>query len=127
MSVGKIDVTETLANVEDLLEKDRTLSAASRAMFQLLVTIIQLLVAKLDLNSSNSSIPPSQDPQRQRGAKSQKQRAQAETRRAKRTSRNDAGTPVDNPDQIENVAVDRRTMSMVTIFEVKGREIRHIN
>ncbi len=59
MSVGKINITQTLAKVEGLLGKDRSISPAARAMFELLVTIIHLLVAKLGLNSSNSSIPPS--------------------------------------------------------------------
>src|SRR5207253_9011111 len=88
---------------------DPSISPAVRAMIELLVTIIQLLVAKLGLNSSNSSIPPSQDPQRQRGAKS----------KAKRHQRKPGGQkghpgatlePVDHPDQIENIAVDRRTI-----------------
>jgi transposase len=109
MSVGKINVTSTLDNVEDLLRKDRSLSPAARAMFELLVTIIQLLVAKLGLNSSNSSIPPSQDQQRQRGAKSKRGGHQ-------RKPGGQKGHPgstlerVDNPDQIENIVVDRRTL-----------------
>ncbi len=109
MSVGQINVTETLRKVDDLLRKDRTISPSARAMFELLVTIIQLLVAKLGLNSSNSSIPPSQDPQRQRGAKSK-----SEGRRRKPGGqKGHPGTtlePVGNPDQIENIAVDRRTI-----------------
>ena len=67
VSVGKINLSETLASVEQRLRSDRSISPAVRAMIELLVTIIQLLVAKLGLNSSNSSIPPSQDPQRKRG------------------------------------------------------------
>jgi len=109
VSVGKINVTETLAKVEDLLRKDRSISPAARAMFELLVTIIQLLVAKLGLNSSNSSIPPSQDPRRQRGAKSRSKGG----KRKPGGQKGHPGTtlePVDNPDQIENIAVDRRTI-----------------
>ena len=109
MSVGKIDVTKTLASVEALLAKDRSISPAVRGMTELLVTIIQLLVAKLGLNSSNSSIPPSQDPRRQRGGK-------PKTKRNKRKPGGQKGhpgttlEPVDDPDQIQPIAVDRRTI-----------------
>lgn len=109
MSVGKIDITQTLANVEELLRKDRSASPAMRAMIQLLATIINLLVGKLGLNSANSSIPPSQDPRRKRGSK----------REAKGTKRKPGGQnghkgttldPVANPDHIEPISIDRRTI-----------------
>ena len=109
MSVGQINMTETLRKVDDLLGKDRTISPSARAMFELLVTIIQLLVAKLGLNSSNSSIPPSQDPQRQRGTKSKS----GGRRRKPGGQKGHPGTtlePVGNPNQIENIGVDRRTI-----------------
>jgi len=109
VSVGKINVTQTLARVEKLLGKDRSLSPAARAMFELLVTIIHLLVAKLGLNSSNSSIPPSQDSRRKRGAK-----PEGNGRKRKPGGQNGhPGTtlqPVDDPDQIEDIAVDRKTI-----------------
>jgi transposase len=124
VSVGKINVTETLAKVENLLGKDRSLSPAARAMFELLVTIIQLLVAKLGLNSSNSSIPPSQDPQRQRGAKSKGNGR----KRKPGGQKGHPGTtlqPVDNPDQIENIAVDRRTIPPGQ-YKNAGYEVRQV-
>lgn len=109
MSVGKINITQTLAKVEDLLRKDRSISPVARAMFKLLVTIIHLLVAKLGLNSSNSSIPPSQDPHRKRESK-----PKAKGRRRKPGGQNGhPGTtlePVEDPDHIEPIAVDRRTI-----------------
>jgi transposase len=109
VSVGKINVIQTLAKVEDLLKKDRSLSPAARAMVELLVTIIQLLVAKLGLNSSNSSIPPSQDSRRKRGAKPNRNGSE-------RKPGGQKGHPgstlaaVDKPDKIEPIAVDRRTI-----------------
>ena len=109
MSVGQIDVAKTLASVEALLAKDRSISPLVRGMMELLVTIIQLLVAKLGLNSSNSSIPPSQDPRRKRGGK-------PKTKPNKRKPGGQKGhpgstlEPVDDPDQIEPIAVDRRTI-----------------
>ena len=124
MSIGKIDVTQTLANVEELLRKDQSASPSVRAMMELLVTIITLLVAKLGLDSSTSSIPPSQDPHRKRGSKL----------KAKGTKRKPGGQnghpgttlePVDDPDQIENIAVDRRTIPPGS-YKSAGYEARQV-
>jgi transposase len=124
VSVGKINITQTFAKVEGLLGKDRSISPAARAMFELLVTIIHLLVAKLGLNSSNSSIPPSQDPHRQRGAK-------LKTKPDKRKPGGQKGhpgttlEPVDDPDQIEPIAVDRRTIPPGQ-YKNAGHEARQV-
>lgn len=56
MSAGKIHITPTLAKVEDLVQKDRSMSPAVRGMIELLVTIIPLLVAKLGLKRSEETV-----------------------------------------------------------------------
>lgn len=123
MTVGKINVTQTLAEVEDLLRNDRSISAAARAMFQLLVTIIDLLVAKLGLNSSNSSIPPSQDPHRNRGAK-----PKSKAKRKPGGQNGHPGTtlePVADPDHVEPISVDRRTIPP-SRYNSAGYEARQV-
>src|SRR3989475_5915473 len=100
------------------------MSSAARAMFELLVTIIHLLVAKLGLNSSNSSVPPSQDPQRKRGAKPNRNGS----KRKPGGQKGHPGStlePVDNPDQIENIAVDRRTIPPGQ-YKSAGHEARQV-
>lgn len=124
MSIGKINVTETLARVEERLRNDASISPAVRSMIELLVTIIQLLVAKLGLNSSNSSIPPSQDPQRRRGAKPTGNRR----KRKPGGQKGHPGTtlePVDDPDHIEHIAVDRRTIPPGR-YHTAGYEARQV-
>jgi transposase len=69
MTISKINVSETLKSVETLLKSDKSSSPQMKAMMQLLVVIINLLLGKLGLNSENSSIPPSKDPNRSRGSK----------------------------------------------------------
>jgi transposase len=109
VSVGKIDVRATLARVEQLLRQDRSISPAVRAMMELLVTIITLLMEKLGLNSSNSGIAPSKDPGRPRGAK-------PKTKKTRRTPGGQKGHPgstlewTAEPDRIEPIAIDRRTL-----------------
>lgn len=109
MSIGKIDVTTALKNAESMLRHDKSASPQMRAMVELLIVVIRLLVGKLGLNSQNSSTPPSQDPKRQRGAK----------QKAKGTKRKPGGQighkgttleKVPNPDRIEVIEIDRRTL-----------------
>jgi hypothetical protein len=67
VSIGRIDVTVTLARVEQLLAGDPSISPAVRAMMELLVTIITLMMEKLGLNSSQQrhrSIERSRPPAR---------------------------------------------------------------
>jgi transposase len=109
MIAGKIDITETLKNVERTLRQDKSISPQVRAMMDLLVVIINLLLEKLGINSKNSSTAPSQDPHRKRGSK----------RKAKGNKRKPGGQNghqgktlqrEQNPDRIEIIEVDRRTL-----------------
>ena len=109
MSIAKIDVTDALKKAERLLRQDRSASPQLRAMFDLLIVIINLLIAKLGLNSTNSSLPPSQDPHRQRGSK---RKAQGQQRKPGGQNGHEGATlqPDPHPDHIEPIAEDRRTI-----------------
>ncbi|MGH7956394.1 MAG: IS66 family transposase, partial [Opitutaceae bacterium] len=109
MSIAKIDVTAALQQAERLLRQDQSLSTQARAMFNLFIVIVNLLVAKLGLNSTNSGIPPSQDPHRERGSK---RKAPGQKRKPGGQNGHDGATLQrdPNPDQIENIPIDRRTI-----------------
>ncbi len=109
MSIGKIDVTAALRNVEVLLRKDKSISPQVRAMMDLLVVVINLLLGKLGLNSANSSTPPSKDPHRQRGSK---RKAKGKKRKPGGQNGHDGSTlqREENPDRFETIEVDRRTI-----------------
>jgi transposase len=109
MTVGKIDITKALKNVKTLMEQDKSASPQLRAMMELLVVIINLLLGKLGLNSKNSSTPPSKDPKRPRGSK----------RKTKGEKRKPGGQfghkgtnlqKVATPDRVETIEIDRRTI-----------------
>ena len=51
MKIKNINIGETLKNAEELLEADKQISSALKAMFKLLITIITLLSGRLSLNS----------------------------------------------------------------------------
>jgi transposase len=109
MSVGKIDITETVKDVERTLREDPSISPQVQTLLKLLVAVINLLLGKLGLNSTNSSTPPSKDPHRKRGSK----------RKAKGSRRKPGGQNghpgarlerEENPDRIEIIEIDRRTI-----------------
>lgn len=109
MTVGKINVTDALKNAETMLRDDKSLSPQMRSMVELLLVIINLLASKLGLNSSNSSKPPSQDPKRPRGSK---QKAAGHKRKPGGQNGHEGTTlkKVPNPDRIEPIEIDRRTL-----------------
>lgn len=116
MTIGKINISAALKNVKNLLREDKTLSTQARAMMELMVTVIYLLVAKLGINSANSSTPPSKDPYRPRGSK----RKTTGEKRKPGGQNGHEGTnlkKIENPDRVEELSVDRRTLP-------KGRYIR---
>jgi len=106
MKIENIDIEATLNKAQHLVREDKQLSSASKSMFEILILIISLLVNRLNLNSSNSSKPPSSDPNRKRNPKSgtgkkpggQKDRVGITLKK------------VDKPDRIKVITIDRRTL-----------------
>ena len=124
MTINKITITETIKQVEDLLRSEKNASPSIQAMLRLLVMVINLLLDKLNLNSTNSSIPPSADPNRKRGSKT----------KTKGEKRKPGGQPghvgtnlkkFDDPDEIETFSVDRRTIPADNYIHV-GYETRQV-
>lgn len=103
MTVGKINISDTLKSVEDRLKSDESLSAEMRALIDVLVLVIQLLLEKLGSNSTNSSIPPSKDQNRK------KKKAGENTKKAGGQEGHKGITleKEKNPDVIRNIEVDR--------------------
>lgn len=106
MKSDKINITETVDSARKLLETDKQISPALRAMFEMLLMIITLLARKLGLNSQNSSKPPSTDPNRQK-----KKRGKGNNKPGGQPGR--VGTnlePVTNPDTIIPINLDKRRL-----------------
>ena len=122
MTIGKINVDETLKSAEALLLEDKTSSPQVRAMLQLLVTLIHLLVAKLGLDSNNSSKPPSMDPNRKRGSKAKKSGKKPGGQNGHEGS---TLGMVDNPDVIKVINLDRSTLPRGKYHHV-GFETRQV-
>lgn len=124
MSSTDINISETLRSVETLLRQDKSVSPQVRAMMDLLVVVIKLLVGKLRVNSRNSSKPPSADPNRKRG--SRRLRSGKKRKPGGQPGHNGSNLkPVKNPDRIEILDVDRRTVPSGNYKQI-GYESRQV-
>ena len=58
------NINNSIEEARALLAQEKNISSALRVSIELILTLVTLIVAKKGLNSKNSSIPPSQDPNR---------------------------------------------------------------
>jgi transposase len=103
MKIEHIDIEATIKKARQLVSDDEQLSAASKSMFEILILLITLLANRLNLNSTNSSKPPSSDPNRKKKPKSK-------TGNKPGGQKGHVGTTlkkVDDPDKIKVINVDR--------------------
>jgi len=107
MKIDSIDIEAAVQKARDAIDKDEQLSASTRSIIEVLIVLISLLAGRLNLNSKNSSKPPSSDPNREK------------TPARKRTGKKPGGqkghpgktlAKVDDPDFIEPIKIDRRTL-----------------
>ena len=107
--MGKINVSHALEQAEHTLREDASLAPQVRALLQLLITVIGLLLDRLGVNSRNSSLPPSRDPNRPRGRRRQ---APGQRRKPGGQPGHAAANlqPDPHPDRIDSIDIDRRTL-----------------
>jgi len=121
VTINNVDIDSTLNKVKVLLKKEKDLSPAVRSMIELLALVITLLVGRLNLNSSNSSKPPSSDPNRKKVRKAQGgKKAGGQKGRVGVTLQK-----VDDPDEIEVIKLDRRKLPPER-YKEKGYESRQV-
>jgi transposase len=103
MTIENIDIEATIEKARVLIREDKQLSSATKSIVEILILIITLLANRLNLNSTNSSKPPSSDPNRRKRPKSK-------TGKKPGGQKGHAGTTlkkVDDPDKVELIKVDR--------------------
>lgn len=121
MKLDKINITETIENARKLLETDKQVSPALKAMFEMLLMIITLFAARLGLNSQNSSKPPSTDPNRKKKKKpNSNNKPGGQPGRIGKTLE-----PVTDPDTIIPIKLDKRRLPKGTYREI-GFESRQV-
>lgn len=106
------------------MQEDKSASPQVRAMLELLVVVINLLLGKLGLNSTNSSIPPSKDLKRDRGSK-KKTKGKKRKPGGQNGHKGSTLKQEENPDKIETLEINRRTIPSGQYTQV-GFETRQV-
>ena len=123
MKIEDIDVDSAINSVKELLKKESDLSPTLRSALEVLLLLVTLLLNRITLNSQNSSKPPSADPNRQ------KSRKKGRSDRKPGGQKGHNGTtlvPVDDPDEVAELKVDRRTLPKGSPYWEVGYEIRQV-
>ena len=106
MKIESIDIDQTINKAKKLLENETGLSSAFKTVFQILIFLVAILINRLKLNSSNSSKPPSTDPNRKRKLKiaGDKKPGGGNGHQGMRLGK------VKNPDKIKFLKVNKRSI-----------------
>lgn len=121
MGKDSINIDETVKKVERLLAQSDELPPALEVAIQMLLTVVKLLVDRTGLNSSNSSKPPSSDPNREKKTRSKSNKP----RGGQQGHPGSNLLPVEDPDAIKTIKVDRRTLPRGNYIEC-GYESRQL-
>jgi transposase len=122
MKIQNIDIEVTISKAQKIIAEDRHMSEATKSMFEILILIITLLANRLGLNSTNSSKPPASDPNR-------KKRSKNSTGKKAGGQHGHIGVTlkkVDDPDRIEPIKIDRRTLPGSRQYQEVGFEARQV-
>ena len=103
MKIENIDIQAAIEKAQALVREDKQLSAATKSIVEILILVITLLANRLNLNSTNSSKPPSSDPNRKKEPK-------RKTGKKPGGQNGHIGTTlkkIDDPDIVEEIKIDR--------------------
>jgi len=101
-----IDIDSTLKELELTLASEKGVSPALKSMVGILILIVKLLTNRMGLNSSNSSKPPSSDPNRLKPTRKKSGKKPG-------GQEGHVGTTlkqIEEPDDIEEIQIDRRSI-----------------
>lgn len=122
MTLSDINVDDALQRVREQLKADTSVSPALRAAIDVLIFLVKVMADRLATNSRNSSKPPSQDINRAR-----RSRASGERKPGGQPGHEGATLrPVDDPDEIVSLRVDRRSLPRGRTYRSVGVEKRQI-
>lgn len=118
----KIKVNAAIDSARKCLDEDGV-SAPLKTAVNTLIDVVTLLSNHLGINSSNSSKPPSQDPNRVRPVKTGKARKRKPG--GQKGHKGSCLKPVDKPTESEDILIDRRTLPPGE-YHAAGFEIRQV-
>ncbi len=128
MTVGHINVKETIERIQGEIAKDKTISPILVSSIELLIVVIQMLFDRQVMNSSNSSLPPTTDKNRRsRGKDKKKRKKKGENNVGGQEGH--AGTTLiqyEDVDEVIEIPIDRRILPAGVKFTKSGPETRQV-
>jgi transposase len=121
MKVSGIDIESNIDNIKAQIEADKTLSPSMRTAMDLLLLIVTLLCQRLGLNSSNSSIPPSSDPNRKKNSQ-----GNSTNKSGGQKGHKGATLPLDDSPDITHKLVVDSTLLPPGNYTDMGEEVRQV-
>ena len=94
MTIENINIDESIERVRIMLSKEKNISPALKAAIEVIILALTLICGRLGKNSSNSSKPPSQDPNRKKQKKLNGKKPGGQNGHVGKTLKK-----VDNPDE----------------------------
>lgn len=123
MKIEGIEVEQALESVRTALREDPGLSTSLRTALEMLLVLVAVLLNRVTLGSRNSSTPPSQDPHRQ---KKSRQGTNGRARGGQPGHRGTTLMPVEEPDEVEVLAVNRALLPPGRSYREAGFERRQV-
>lgn len=105
-TIEGVDIQQTITSIRQQLDADHSVSPTLRASIDLLILVVTLLANRLGLNSQNSHTPPSADPNREKTPRQSGLRKPG----GQPGHQGNQLQPVDNPDEVEILPIDRRML-----------------
>jgi len=126
MKIDNINIADAIEKAKSLLRKEKNISPALQTVFELLLVLMQAMLERLSLNSGNSGKPPSSDPNRDKKKKNSAGKPKSNKKPGGQPGRKGAQLkPVDNPDEIEELKIDKRTLPKGQ-YKEDGYEARQV-
>lgn len=123
MTVENIKIEEAIERVRALLSQEKEISPALKAAIEVIILALTIVCNRLGMNSSNSSKPPSQDPNRKKGKKRNGRKPGGQNGHAGKTLKK-----VDDPDETIEHRIDgcERCNKNLSFQKPEGYETRQV-
>jgi transposase len=118
--MSNLEIEESIKAARELLGKEQGLSPAFRAAMSVMFMAVSILLGRVNLNSKNSSKPPSSDPNRERVSKSRGLKRGGQKGHIGTTLKQ-----VEDADEVKEILVDRSALPDKT-FTHAGFERRQV-
>ncbi len=120
---SSMNVNSILEQAEKSLEEDKSISSSSKAIFNLLILVIKMLLGRSKLTSKNSSKPPSSDNNNE--TDDEKDKKNSKKQGGQKGHQGNTLTFLENPEKIEELEVDQSSLPDGT-YKAIGYERRQV-